>query len=118
MTNLKSNIYNIYNNEETSSSMAASLSKKLVNIRNRNLSESLSDFEGIKHKLQYIKSIEGIDFINDSRSTNINSVWFALESMQKPIAWIMNIDNIDFITEDLLDTINSKVSRIIIQGGV
>lgn len=116
MTNQKSNSYNIHNNEEAYSSMVASLSKKLINIRNHNLSESLSDFEGIKHKLQYIKSIEGIDFVNDSRSTNINSVWFSLESMQKPIAWIMNIDNIDLITEDLLDAINNKVSKIIIQG--
>lgn len=116
MANQKSNNYKIYNNEVSSASIAASLSEKLINIRNRNLSESLSDFEGAKHKLQYLKSIEGVDFVNDSRSTNINSVWFALESMYKPIAWIMNIDDIDLITEDLLESINKKVSRIIIQG--
>lgn len=96
--------------------MAATLAERLISTRNANLNESLSDFEGSAHKLELVKTIEGVDFINDSRSTNVNSVWFALESMTKPITWIMNIDKLEDISEDLLEVVNQKVNRIIIQG--
>ncbi len=98
--------YNAFPTTDNRSSMAAALAGKLLNARNESLNESLSDFEGSANKLELVKNIEGIDFINDSRSTNVNAVWFALESMTKPTTWIMSIEDRDSISDDLLDIIN------------
>ncbi|MFO0355708.1 MAG: UDP-N-acetylmuramoyl-L-alanine--D-glutamate ligase, partial [Sphingobacteriaceae bacterium] len=71
--------HNVYN------SMAASLATRIVDVRKEIIKESLQDFQGIEHRLEFVASINGIEFINDSKATNINSTWYALESMQKPI---------------------------------
>ena len=108
--------YNAFPTTDNRSSMAAALAGKLLNARNESLNDSMSDFEGSANKLELVKSIEGIDFINDSRSTNINAVWFALESMTKPTTWIMSIENSDSISDELLDIIRDKVKHIVIMG--
>ena len=69
---------------DNSNPMVATLSQHLINIRKKNLAASLSDFEGSAHKLELVKSLNNIDFIDDSRSTNINSVWYSLQRMKKP----------------------------------
>jgi UDP-N-acetylmuramoylalanine--D-glutamate ligase len=74
--------HNIYN------SMAAAVSGKLLEIRKEHIKESLSDFQNIAHRLEFVASIQGIEFINDSKATNINSTWYALESMQNKVVWI------------------------------
>lgn len=114
MNNPKSNMYQY--DKETSSSMAAGLNKNLVNIRNQNLKKVLAEFEGGGHKLEYVKSIKDVDFIDDSCSTTANAVWYALESMHRPVTWIMNISDLDVITESLLECIEEKVKKIVIQG--
>ncbi len=108
--------YNAFPNTDNRSSMAAALAGKLLRARNESLNECLSDFEGSSNKLELVKTIEGIDFINDSRSTNINAVWFALESMTKPTTWIMSIDNPENITNELVEIIEEKVKHIVILG--
>ena len=74
--------HNVYN------SMAASLAGRVVNIRKSIIRESLSDFQGVEHRLEYYLKIHGIQFINDSKATNVNSTWYALESMNAPTIWI------------------------------
>ena len=74
--------HNVYN------SMAAGVAAKLMEIRNETIKQSLSDFQNIAHRLEYVGSVHGINFINDSKATNINSTWYALESTLKPIVWI------------------------------
>lgn len=74
--------HNVYN------SMAASIAARLFDIRKDVIKSSLSDFQNIEHRLEYVATIHGIEFINDSKATNINSSWFALESMEKPVVWI------------------------------
>lgn len=106
----------IFDKESENLTMAASLSKRLINIRDQNLKESLSDFEGNEHRMERVKKINDILFINDSRATSTNAVWFALESMNNPTTWIMNISNIDVIDERLLESINEKVKTVVIQG--
>ncbi|MDD4848078.1 MAG: UDP-N-acetylmuramoyl-L-alanine--D-glutamate ligase [Bacteroidales bacterium] len=69
-------------------SMAAALSAMAVNIRDEKIRKSLSDFKNIPHRLEYVTTIYDIDFINDSKATNVNSTWYALESMHKPVIWI------------------------------
>jgi UDP-N-acetylmuramoylalanine--D-glutamate ligase len=101
---------------DTGSSMASILAGKLLRARNESLNESLSDFEGSSNKLELVKNIEGIDFINDSRSTNVNAVWFALESMTKPTTWIMSIDNRENLSDELLEIVEEKVKHIVMLG--
>ena len=103
-------------NFQTARDRAATLSSNLIRLRNENLQELLSDFEHSEHKLELVKTIDGVDFINDSRATNANAVWFAMENMTRPIVWITNMNHIDLITEDLKQIIEEKVKIVVIQG--
>lgn len=70
-------------------SMAAGLAAKLLGIRKEVIRESLSDFESIEHRLEPVLQIYGIQFINDSKATNINSTWYALDSLHENVIWIL-----------------------------
>ncbi len=74
--------HNLYN------SMASGIAARLLDIRNETLKESLSDFKNAEHRLEHVARIQDIDFINDSKATNVNSTWYALESISTPIVWI------------------------------
>jgi len=74
--------HNIYN------SMAAGVAARIADIRNENVKQSLSDFHNIPHRLEYVANVHGIQFLNDSKATNVNSTWYALEYIDKPIVWI------------------------------
>lgn len=74
--------HNIYN------SMAAGIAARIMDIRNENVKQSLSDFHNIPHRLEHVASVHGIQFLNDSKATNVNSTWYALEYVEKPIVWI------------------------------
>lgn len=69
-------------------SMAAGLAAKLLNIRKEVIRDSLADFETIEHRLEPVLEVFGIEFINDSKATNVNSTFYALESMKRPTIWI------------------------------
>lgn len=72
----------------TYDSMAAGISARLLDIRKNTIKQCLSDFQNVEHRLEYVATIHGIEFINDSKATNINSTWYALESMDRPVIWI------------------------------
>lgn len=72
----------------TYNSMAAGIAAKLMNVRNKSLKESLTEFQSLPHRMEKVATIGGIQYINDSKSTNVNSTYFALESVNKPIVWI------------------------------
>jgi len=74
--------HNIYN------SMAAGIAARILDIRKDKIKESLSDFRNVEHRLEFVARIHGVDFINDSKATNVNSTWYALESMSNPVIWI------------------------------
>lgn len=74
--------HNIYN------SMAAGVAARVMDIRNESVKQSLSDFHNIPHRLEHVASVHGIQFLNDSKATNVNSTWYALEYVEKPIVWI------------------------------
>jgi UDP-N-acetylmuramoylalanine--D-glutamate ligase len=74
--------HNIYN------SMAASIGTKLLGVRKESIRQSLSAFENVPHRLEFVARIHGIDFINDSKATNVNSAWYALETAESPVIWI------------------------------
>ncbi len=70
-------------------SLAAGIASFISGIRKEVIRESLSDFEAVEHRLEKVLKIRGIEFINDSKATNINSTWYALETVKKPIIWIV-----------------------------
>ncbi len=102
--------HNVYN------SMAAAMVSRIVDVRKENIRESLQDFQGVEHRLEFVASINGIEFINDSKATNINSTWFALESMQKPIVWICGGQDKGNDYNELLELVQGKVKAIICLG--
>ncbi len=103
-------IHNSYN------SMAAAISAKLVGVRNEKIRESLEDFQNLEHRLEFVATIKGVDFINDSKATNVNSTWYALESMTKPTVLIAGgVDKGNDYTL-IKDLVNNRVKAIICLG--
>jgi len=100
----------------TGNSMAAAIVGKVSNIKNEFIRECLTDFKGVEHRLEKYLTVHGIEFINDSKATNINSVWYALESMTKPTIWLVGgIDKGNNYLE-LLDLVKDKVKAIVCIG--
>ena len=102
--------HNVYN------SMAASLVSRIVDVRKEIIRESLQDFQNIEHRLEFIATINGIEFINDSKATNVNSTWYALESMQKPVVWICGGQDKGNDYNELFDLVKEKVKAIVCLG--
>lgn len=69
-------------------SMASGIASRLLEIRKETIRESLSNFENVEHRLEFVATIKGVDYINDSKATNVNSAWYALECINRPIVWI------------------------------
>lgn len=69
-------------------SMAAAIIGQVLNIRKDSIRESLMSFQNVEHRLEHVLNIGGVEFINDSKATNVNSTWYALESMEKNTIWI------------------------------
>ncbi len=102
--------HNVYN------SMAASIASKLVDIRSESIRQSLSAFENVPHRLEFVARIHGIDFINDSKATNVNSAWYALETADSPLIWIAGgIDKGNDYSK-LEELVSQKVKAIICLG--
>lgn len=97
-------------------SMAAAIIGQVFNIRKDTIRESLSDFQNIEHRLENVGTIGGVEFINDSKATNVNSSWYALESMEKPTIWIAGgVDKGNDYTI-LKDLVKDKVRIIVCMG--
>jgi len=102
--------HNIYN------SMAASIAARIFDIRKDIIKESLSDFQNVEHRLEFVARIHGIDFINDSKATNVNSTWYALESMNTRVIWIAGGIDKGNDYSLLKDLVKDKVKAIICLG--
>ncbi len=97
-------------------SLASGIASRLVEIRKEVVRDSFSDFVNVEHRLEFVAKVHGITFINDSKATNVNSTWFALESMDAPTVWIVGgVDKGNDYTE-LLDLVKDKVKAIICLG--
>jgi UDP-N-acetylmuramoylalanine--D-glutamate ligase len=97
-------------------SMAASIAASVLQLRKKNIRESLRNFKGVEHRLEPVLKIHGMQFINDSKATNINSTWFALETISKPIIWIVGgVDKGNDYTE-LMSLVKTKVKAIVCLG--
>lgn len=97
-------------------SLASGLVGRILEIRKDVVRESLSDFVNVEHRLEFVAKVCGIQFINDSKATNINAAWFALESMDQPTVWIVGgVDKGNDYTE-LVELVKEKVKAIICLG--
>lgn len=97
-------------------SMAAGIAGKLSKIKNEFIKQSLMDFEAVEHRLEFVLKINGINFINDSKATNVNSVYYALESMKTPIIWIVGGTDKGNDYNELLPFVQRKVKAIVCLG--
>ena len=100
----------------TQNSLAAGIAGRLVEIRKSIVRESLEDFENVEHRLEFVAKVNGIEFINDSKATNINSTWYALETMENPVVWVVGgVDKGNDYSE-LSNLVKDKVKAIICLG--
>ncbi|PIF05031.1 MAG: UDP-N-acetylmuramoyl-L-alanine--D-glutamate ligase [Draconibacterium sp.] len=121
--NIKQNQFNmsildlsLKGKHNTYNSMAAGIASMIFEIRDDKLRESLADFKGVEHRLEQLLKVHGIEFVNDSKATNVNSTWYALESIHKPIVWIAGgIDKGNDYTV-LKKLVKDKVKAIVCLG--
>lgn len=97
-------------------SMAASLAATAVDIRKEKIREALQTFESLEHRMETVATIKNVEFINDSKATNINSTWFALESMEKPVILILGGVDKGNDYSLLKDLVKEKVKAIVCMG--
>ena len=97
-------------------SMAASLAASAVDIRKEKIREALQTFESLEHRMEPVASIKNVQFINDSKATNVNSTWFALESMEKPVILILGGVDKGNDYSLLKELVKEKVKAIVCLG--
>ena len=97
-------------------SMAAGISARIAGVRKEKIRESFVGFEGLEHRLEYVATIRGVEFINDSKATNVNSVWFALESMKKPVVLILGGQDKGNDYMEIMSLVREKVKAIVCMG--
>lgn len=102
--------HNLYN------SMAASVAARVLDLRSEGIRESLTQFDSIEHRMEFVKEVNEIKFINDSKATNVNSAWFALESMQGPVIWIAGGVDKGNDYSSLMHLVTDKVDHLICLG--
>jgi UDP-N-acetylmuramoylalanine--D-glutamate ligase len=97
-------------------SMAAAMTAQLLKVRKQTIRESLEDFEGAEHRLERVLKINGVEYINDSKATNVNATFYALDSMNSPTVWI--VGGVDKGNDyfDLMPLVREKVKAIICLG--
>jgi UDP-N-acetylmuramoylalanine--D-glutamate ligase len=102
--------HNAYN------AMAASVPAKLYDIRKEAIRDSLSSFEQVEHRLEAVATIKGVEYINDSKATNVNSTWYALESFNSPIVWIAGGVDKGNDYDALKELVKERVKAIVCLG--
>lgn len=102
--------HNLYN------SLASGIAAKLLDITDENLRQSLSDFQGVEHRLEKVAKVRGIQFINDSKATNVNSCWYALQSMKTKVVLILGGTDKGNDYTEIEQLVKDKVRAIVFLG--
>lgn len=102
--------HNLYN------SMASGIAGRVLDLKKDVIRESLTDFKNVEHRLEEIVKVHGITFVNDSKATNVNSTWYALESYQRPIVWIVGGVDKGNDYEMLKELVADRVKAIVCLG--
>ena len=103
-------LHNLYN------SMAAGLSASLFNIKKETIRTALEDFEAVEHRLEYVDTVNGVRYINDSKATNVDSCWYALESMTTPTVLILGGKDKGNDYTQIESLVQEKVKAIVCMG--
>ncbi|MDE7143490.1 MAG: UDP-N-acetylmuramoyl-L-alanine--D-glutamate ligase, partial [Muribaculaceae bacterium] len=105
-------LHNLYN------AMAAGLSATLLHVKNDDIRRALSDFEGVEHRLEYVDTVDSVRWINDSKATNVNSCWYALESMPESCSTVLILGGKDKGNDysEILPLVQRKVKTIVAMG--
>jgi len=103
-------MHNTYN------SMAAGLAASIVNVRKDNIRQSLQDFQGVEHRLEYVATVKNVRYINDSKATNVNSCWYALQSMKTPVVLILGGTDKGNDYAEIEQLVKDKVTALIFIG--
>ena len=96
--------------------MAGALASQLLNVRSQTIKDSLTNFEGVEHRLENVQKVNGVQFINDSKATNVNATFYALEYLKEPVVWIVGGVDKGNDYEDLLPLVREKVKAIVCLG--
>ena len=102
--------HNLYN------SLAAGISANVAGIRKECIRQALSDFKGVPHRLEYVASVRGIRFVNDSKATNVNSCWYALQSMKTPVVLILGGKDKGNDYHEIEDLVRQKCRALVFLG--
>lgn len=100
---------------QRSTNMASSISSKIIEIRNENIKNCMGDFNTISHRQQYIETIDGVMYYDDSKAENVNATWFTFENIVNPVVWIVGGSFHNNYSE-LINTARKKVKAIISIG--
>ncbi|MDR1585004.1 MAG: UDP-N-acetylmuramoyl-L-alanine--D-glutamate ligase [Prevotellaceae bacterium] len=103
-------MHNIYN------SMAAGLAASIADVKKENIRQSLQDFQGVEHRLEYVATVRNVRFINDSKATNVNSCWYALQSIKSPVALILGGTDKGNDYSEIETLVNEKVRALVFMG--
>ncbi len=103
-------VHNLYN------SFAAGIAAKLVDIQDEKIRASLSDFTGVEHRLEKVARVKGVDYVNDSKATNVNSCWYALQSMTTPLVLILGGTDKGNDYSEIEQLVKEKVHALIFLG--
>ncbi len=103
-------------NHNIANSLAASIAGKILEISNENIRNSLMTFQTVEHRLEKVAEINGVNFINDSKATNVNAAYYALESMTKPTIWIVGGTDKGNDYTEVEDLVKRKVKAIVCLG--
>lgn len=102
--------HNLYN------SMAAGISASLLSIKSNTIKEALGDFEAVEHRLEFVRELDGVRWVNDSKATNVNSTWYALDSMRTPVVLILGGKDKGNDYTEILPLVKEKVKAIVCMG--
>ena len=114
--NMPISTLSIKGKHNTKNAMAATMAAQLLKVRKQTIMESLEDFEGAEHRLENVAKIRDVEYINDSKATNVNATFYALECMDKPTVWIVGGVDKGNDYNDLLALVREKVKAIVCLG--
>jgi UDP-N-acetylmuramoylalanine--D-glutamate ligase len=123
IVNIKNNQFNmpttklgLQGKHNAKNAMAAATVSQLLRIRKETIRESMESFQGVEHRLEKVLKINNVQYINDSKATNVNATFYALESMESETIWIVGGVDKGNVYDDLLPLVNEKVKAIICLG--
>ena len=102
--------HNVYN------SMAAAIAGKVMNIKNEKIRQSLQSFKAVEHRLEQVRCVGGVNYIHDSKATNVDAAWYALECQEHPVVWIVGGTDKGNDYSTLYDLVKEKVKAIVCLG--